>query len=293
MISTNLCVPKTRVYRLLDHVEHLFVSIDGLGEYNAQTRGVDGDKLFSRFQRLVVERNRRASKTRLHTATCVHSGNFEHVPTLLQRLHDTDPYAEMVVIPIEPYDDPRSLARSPDAMTAFLHMMEDLKKRFPVSMSRQFNTDLVDDAGTHERRTDNPKDMPRHRCVRQFFRLVIDADGREITCKPSRPIVFYSSRLQQATSIKEMIMLAGSMLHDLFVKPCSAVCRMPCCASEFLDEVIDATSVDLLPRELCMFENGFTAREVEMAGRFIRDKLNSQWPRALEQRLICCEDRKN
>jgi len=292
MISTNLCVPETLSFALLKEVEHLFVSIDGLGEHNTQTRGVDGDKLFARFQRLVSERNRRGSKTRLHTATCVHIHNFQHVPALLERIFDTDPSAEMVVIPIEPYDHPDSLTHSPQAMAAFLHTMEDLKGRLPVSMSRQFNAGLLQELRGHDASPTEASFTANHRCYRQFFRLVIDSKGREITCKPSRPIVHYSDQLQKARCLSHMLTIVRNMVSDLFLQPCSPMCRMPCCASEFLEDLIGATSVDDLPRELCMFENRFTAAQVAVVARSVRCKLNVQWPKEIEQRLVCYEDRK-
>lgn len=284
MLSTNLtCEPET-VEALFPWIDHLFVSLDARGDLNRQLRGLDGEVILDRLRMVSNARQRHPRTPQIHVATVITTANYRGIDDLVKALNAVDSSIEMVFIPIEPYDHPLSIMQDRDAVTAFLATVNHLKHSQSIQLTTRFPrpgpiTDQLQIAAN------SLADQRPFRCCRQFFRLVIDAQGNEVRCRPDRALALCAAEIQKATSVRQQFQLITQLLGDLTVRRAAPICRAPCSATEFLSALIEARAHDSIPRELCMFQGKFSQAEVAEIARFIRKRLNPQWNQAIERAL--------
>lgn len=283
MLTTNLMVKPERVCATIPYLDQLHFSIDGTGDLNKINRGVSGDEILRRLEKIVpaVEKERKHRKYPL-TALCVLTrDNWENLDQLERSVHEIDPDTRLTLATVEPIDSPLSLINEPEILKSLLPQLSELQKTTNLSSVGPLGAALVqwEKKETDSDNTGSCVPVP-YFCPRQFFRVMMNPDGEVHLCKPDRYIDYCFSKGKKHLLSGEWVKGVSEfsyLMKTLFIHPYDTYCPFPCKCEEFVDELIRNSEGEEVPEREFLLQGYFTDEELSDAENFIRNYFNPNW----------------
>ncbi len=284
IFNSNATKHLERLFDILDIMNTLHVSLDGLGEINAITRGIDGDRVLDNIKRIDQEIKKRQTKTALLTMTVVTKTNYRSIPEMVNRVFKEVPGCFMSLGSVEPIWSEFSIVQDEESLRWFMNEMQPLAEQYPHHLilvgplapgnylkDKIINSDAIE-AG-----------RARHfvNCKRQFFRITVRPDGSEARCKPSLYYDNYHAWIKNEMKEKRYFKALTTMarlLDILVLRPYSTFCPFPCKCEEFLDDILNNVKVP----EIELLAGRFSREELIEVSRFCK----AHWKQGLSDKMI-------
>ncbi len=286
VLNTNLTSNLEALFPLLDIINTLHISLDGLGEVNAKHRHISGDKILSNLKYLQSKIQELNSKTALHIATVVTEENYKHIPemadTILKALKGD---AILSIGSVEPYWSPISIINKRDKEQFLIYGLKPIMANFPeriilvgplAQIASFYKRDLADREPCLSGKT--------FQCKRQFFRATVQPNGNIIRCKPDGYVGYYLGNIKNYLlnkNIKQARNQITELLKNVFINSYSIYCPFPCKCEEFLDYILSNSHI----KELSLLEHRVDSQEMESIAKFCKDKWNLVLEDGIRERL--------
>ncbi|MFC1914660.1 radical SAM protein [Chloroflexota bacterium] len=265
IINTNGTMPQ-QLISILPHIDVVDISVDGLGEVNKWTRGINGDEILSFIKECAVQIKQQNLETYVRTISVITNQNFLHFSSLAKKLHDINPNIRVHATHMKPYTHPLSLVNNIANYKAFFEMIQRLESdNFNVRLEGPFL---------------NQGQQKEVKCYRQFFKAWLSQDGDFVTCKPPAYVKYYYHELRKAISNKyfsRSISLLRRMIDTCLIHKYDPSCPFPCDCGEYLENILLARSVNKLPEEYCFLAPGILKDGSKEAYDFIRKYINDKF----------------
>lgn len=264
VLNTNLTRNLDDLIELLDRLDVLHTSIDGLGEINTRTRGMSGDEILAGLDR-IAQRVEEIPRTKILTMSVMTIHNWENAAEMIRRVSGISPKICMALGVQEPYYHPESLGSHPDLMKRLVEQVSPLLEKNRIML-----TGVLGTIGQVQEKTEIPLAPTKPQetmvnCPRQFFRLMIDPMGNYSTCKSRFFMDYFAGQFHSLWGDQNYIgaaKMAGRALKSLAMKPNETSCWVPCKCEEFLDDILLAQDGDPVRSNTYQFENAFDSEEI-------------------------------
>lgn len=283
VINTNLTIRLEELYGLLDILDTIHISIDGLGDVNSIHRHINGDIVLNNLRKLYQEREERKSKTALLTLAVVTKENYTHIPDLAETLLSEFEDIYVSFGSVEPIGSKLSIVPYPEKLSWLADKIQPLLERYPgrllpvgalaPSPSRQDTAAAQSDT--------RQKVRTWVKCKRQFFRAIVDSNGEIEQCKPGKFTDHYKSRVRDSLKRKEFrnaFTEFYKMIYTTIINPYDPGCPFPCKCEEMLDPILNGKEVP----EIGIFEGHFSAEELHRASQFCK----KHWDKPIPENII-------
>lgn len=265
ILNHNGTMPE-KLVAVLPLIDEAVISIDGLGEINKISRGVDGTKVFNCIKECVTRINKQNLDTRVTTNSVITNKNFNHFASLATELNELSPHIQIDSTPVEPHTHPLSVANNAGNYESFLGIIESLqRKNLNVRVTGPF--------------TDSGKREMVH-CYRQYFRLLITPEGDFVTCKPFIFAGHYYRELKKAFSKPDFfgcVSILKNAFLSLVVRRYGSFCPVPCNCEEYIDKILMARSFNELPKEYSLWVAKLDENDRKNAYDFILKHINEKF----------------
>jgi MoaA/NifB/PqqE/SkfB family radical SAM enzyme len=162
-----------RAVPLFPHIDRFVVSIDGPGDLNRATRGIEGDLVIEKFGGVVGDAE--AENVELAVNCVVTARNVTRIRELAEKLRAASPAIVLSLTPVMPPDGPESILSDPATYARFEAEYRDMKR----DGLRVIHT--FDQLRRHET-------FSCIQCYNQFFIIRVSPEGRVSACPMNVPL---------------------------------------------------------------------------------------------------------
>jgi hypothetical protein len=255
-----------RLLRILPYIDTVSISIDGLGEVNKWTRGVDGNQILSCIKECVNQIKRQNLGTHIRTIAVITNQNYLHFAALAKEIHNISPDIRVHATFMKPYTHPLSLISHTANYKAFIENVQKLNGDY------------------HGIKLEGPPlNEGQHRevvCYRQFFKAWVMEEGDFVTCKPPAYIKHYYHELIEAIPNRNYsgsVSALKRMIDTCLIHRYDPICPFPCDCGEYMENILLACSVYELPEEYRYWATRMRKDENKAACDFIRKYINPEF----------------
>ncbi|RMF00161.1 MAG: radical SAM protein, partial [Chloroflexi bacterium] len=255
-----------RVFRVLPHLDQLAVSVDGIGNVNVETRGLDGDKVVQHIRAIHQRIQSDGLPVQLVTNTVVTTENFKWANEFIRTVNGISPDIVMFMSPLLPLDSPMSVVSSEETHNRFSDWLRDTENSYNV----------ISHFGHFENGF-----QPEIVCHHQYFRTVIDYHGKLHPCKPQLPWNYHMMNMRQMVKQKRFVDTgkeAAKMFNTLVTNRHNPVCHTPCNCHSYLDWFFRGQDHPMWRVYGNVYKERFTKKEIDKAYRFIVKRINPEFP---------------
>lgn len=284
IFNTNATAHIERLFDILDIMNTVHISLDGLGEINAINRGVSGDRILDNIKRIHTEIERRKTKTAVLTMTVVTKSNFRSIPDMVRKVFSEVPGVFMSIGSVEPIWSEYSMVQDEESLRWFMTEMQPLAEKYPhqlILVGALAPGNYLKDKTIDSSVVETSKARHFVECKRQFFRVTVHPDGSVEGCKPSLYYENYYSWIKSDLRSRRFISAlknTGRLLNQLVFHPHNTFCPFPCKCEEFVDDILNNVEVP----EIKLLAGHFDREELIEASRFC-DRF---WNQPLSTRMI-------
>jgi MoaA/NifB/PqqE/SkfB family radical SAM enzyme len=290
-LNTNFLRPTALFDDLVDSIDGMHYSLDGLGEGNRINRGFDGERVFRRIVEFV-----RANQQLHHSIMSVVTvESLDDIPELVETVQREVPGITQCFWPMHPAHHPRSVASDPATARRFVDIMRPLSARYPKV---HYDVPSVPEASSGlslRRRLGILRRFWLHQglitCHRQFFRADILPDGGIRHCRPHRILPTLDERAQTAVYRNDPV----ELLRVLYLwrkqvrrtDRYNPLCSAPCQCEGALEPILRARSVgDPGLQAFPMVAGRFTGQQRADAVAFIRQNFNPRFDESFFDAMV-------
>ena len=287
MMTTSLVGPFDTVLQLLDYIDVIHVSLDGVGDEHQQNRGYRSGPILEKVERLAAEISARGRHDHLLILCVLTPHNYRKTRELVEHLHKIAPGILISFGSVEPETHELSLTHYPEMMAELLPELRALQAEYRVHVVGPLGQRLAQ-ANRSEAAPAARHGNGAYYCPRQYFRIMLDPYGKLLTCKDSRLLNDGLDVLETSLREGRYRKAAGDLgylLDILYFHPNSAECRSPCKCEEFVDDMIMSREGQAPTPETLMLEDRFTTPELDTAEAYIKHHFNPNWNPAVRQIL--------
>lgn len=268
LTETNATMPD-KVIECLPRLNHVEVSLDGLGEVNKKVRGVNGDVILENFMKIRNEAKKTGSTVSI--STVLTTVNYRHFHELVEAVNDFDPKIGFAVFVMHPRTNPLSVRYDDDVWKESLQILEDISSRYPQVV---FKGDMT------------VRDQCR--CGAQYFIRHLKTDGTWHDCKPHMHIEIFRRKTANARGLKGQLQILKHAWHlfDVLLlrKKKGLTCLEPCDWGEPLNPVFGLE--DRMDESLVKMIGVLDEFEKEKVLRFVRKNINSRIEKSTIDRVF-------
>ena len=264
LTETNATHPD-KVLDCLPYLNHVEISLDGLGEINRKVRGVDGDLIFRNFQ--AIHEQAKKKGTTVSISTVLTTVNYRRFTELVQAPAKHDPEVQFALFVMHPREDPLSVCHDPAVWKECREMVDRVCREHP---NVKFKGDLTVRSSC--------------RCGAQFFIRHIDKNGNWFDCKPHMHIKVFRMKTAHLKGLRGQLEILRQAFHLLDVlvlrKNKGLTCYAPCDWGEPLDPVFGYG--EKLEESITKMIGALTDSEIRKLRSFIEKNINPNLPEGWE-----------
>jgi MoaA/NifB/PqqE/SkfB family radical SAM enzyme len=260
LTETNATYPE-KIFDMLPFLNHIELSLDGLGDINKEVRGVDGDFIFRNFRKIHAETEK--AGTSVSISTVLTTVNYRHFRNLVEKVADCAPGVEFAVFVMHPKENPLSVCHDEKIWKECKEIISGITEDHP---NIKFKGDITV--------------RPQCRCGAQFFIRHLDKMGNWFDCKPHMHLNIFRSKTKEARGIRGQIEILKQAFHLLDVlvlrKEKGLKCLAPCDWGEPLEPVFGYNSK--MEESISKMIGKLDKKEIEEVRAFITKNINHNLP---------------
>ncbi len=277
-VTTNLMVRMDRIFNLLPYLQVLHVSIDGIGDYNKDMRGIDGDFVLKRIKEVAEEAEKRGLNLRINAFVVLTKKNasLEVMRDLVKSLTDISPRIYCLFAAMMLPSNPLSVLYTKEALNQTTGIIKTLKEEFGDKRLGFFSPGDFN-------RWDAP--MPYTMCYRQYLKYFIQPDGsleycRDLTNNVYKSLLKYY--LFESGSYRDIIKTIMQIIWVTRIKKYHPLCLTPCECEEHIDCFFRQKERGHWSEDWAVFDfKPLPEVDKDFLYRFIRKNINKDFPREL------------
>ncbi len=256
LTETNATSPQ-KVITCLSWLNHIEISLDGLGDINRQVRGVDGDRILANF--LEIRQQALQTKTTLSISTVLTTVNYKAFPDLVEVVQGKAPGTAFAVFVMHPKDRPLSVCHDAETWRKCREMLRTVTAAYPQV---RYKGDVTVRSSC--------------RCGAQYFIRHINPMGEWYDCKPNMHLDIFRRRTAHVRGWGGQWQILKEGLHLLDVlmlrKSRGMTCHEPCDWGEPLNPLFGFEKN--LQESLVKMIGSLDEREKDELFVFVRKNIN-------------------
>ncbi len=252
---------------LLPYLDRFVISLDGPGEKNRETKGLDGDRVLTRLQKIVPDA--RAADVDMSINCVLTRDMLPHMRELAMLVRDRTPEVTLCFSTLVPPLSPDSILSNPADLDTFQREYRRLREE-------KFNVvQTVDHMLSHP-------DYQRVQCYNQFFTLRVNPEGKISSCAMNVPIhakeyaqkwkkLFTRDGIQRARD------MAKKFVNNRVRSTIDFTCTTVCHCETWLDLLFLNRTTDATPIYLKGLVGRVSEKELQEMSEFVRSNINSSF----------------
>jgi MoaA/NifB/PqqE/SkfB family radical SAM enzyme len=265
VVHNGSCAHKSA--SLFSHIDRFVVSLDGPGEVNRATRGIDGDKVIERLGTVAGDAEANDVELAINCVVTVH--NVSHLRELAEKIRKASPAILLSLTPVMPPDGELSILSKDAGYAEFEKVYSGLKKD-GYTIMHTFDGSMRHDT------------FSCIQCYNQFFTIRVSPEGRVSACPMNIGLGRATANIspQKLLSPKNMLkaLKAGSkLLKSRLGAKIDFSCSTICNCESWLDMLFlgkESESADVYLRGL---KGRMTEKDYEDVNAFVRDTINANF----------------
>jgi len=250
---------------LFPHIDRFVVSLDGPGEVNRATRGIDGDKVIERLGAIADEAAAHNVELAINCVVTVH--NVSHIRELAEKTRSASAQILLSLTPVMPPRGALSVLSKPGGYEAFERMYAELKSKGYRIMH------TFDSLMRHET-------FSCIQCYNQYFVIRISPEGRVSACPMNVPLAtavegISPKSLLSPKKAKKVLKAGFRLLKSKLPSRIDFSCSTICNCESWLDMLFlgkESESADVYLRGL---KGRMTEKDYRELDKFVRKNINA------------------
>ncbi len=278
ILNSNLTTDIHRIHECLRYVDVLSTSLDGLGNVNTLTRGVDGDDIIARIRSVVDFANQEKLNLDIVSLSVVNKHNYASTLDIANALSDISPKINLFFGGIIPQTHELSIWGDTEKQKVFKDQIEAFQGPNTIKVIGVLQTDTIE-------RTN----LSGVQCKRQFFRARVQPNGRVLSCKDCIYPDFYKreiNRMIQVDNYKEAVKTWLKAMKLLYFKPNDIFCPEPCNCEEYFEHMLNYEDSDTMPGEADMLAHRFLETELALIDKWLVRHGHKQLNAKIREKLL-------
>ncbi len=296
VVNSNLTLAPRVFLSVLPHINILHVSLDSLGKGNGLHRdGSDGDRVLRNLELAWKEKFDKGYHKLCILVNCVVTR--EIVPglrELIKTIHAIHPNITISLSGVEPHWHPMALVNYPEELAEVQAVLAEMQPEHDVRAVGYLNNPVLKGPATELPAAPSrsaPGENITVECTRQYFRALVEPDGKIKACKPERYLGYHLNRAKQFWSEHRFLAVAKEYWDawdNLVLRPYKRHCPFPCKCEEFLDDILNPEGGPSI-RHAELFNGRMTDQDVEEANHFLRNYYNHELSAAVRAQWLATQ----
>lgn len=256
------------------YLDRIFFSLDGYGELNKKTKGIDGNKVLRGIQNLLYELRHIDSEVEVGINHVVTTDTALFLEQTVKNIRNVSDDIVLVLSPIIPPDHEKSIIVNKLIRDKFWQLYQKVRS----NDKKVFH---------HFHHFHSTRPLRVVNCYNQFFRVMFDTHGNPRTC--AHNLYTYTKDLARLLGKKRDV----SFLPKMAKTACNRIlgrydfkCYHPCNCDAWLDSFLQGVDTDNTRYFVKNLYGRFTNEEVQEAYEFISNHINKNFKGSLLNGLL-------
>ncbi len=256
------------------YLDRIHFSMDGFGELNKKTKGIDGNKVLRGIQNLLYELRHIDSELEIGINHVVTTDNALFLEQTVKEIRNVSGDIVITLSPIISPDHKKSIIINKPIRDKFWQLYQKVRSN-DKKVFHQFHY-------FHSTRPVRVVD-----CYNQFFRVMFDPQGNPRTCVHNlhtytRDLVRLLGKRRDVSFLPKMAKTA----YNRILGRCDFKCYHPCNCGVWVDFFLKEVDADDVQFHMKTLHGRFTNEEIQEAYEFISKHINKNFKRGLLDRLL-------
>lgn len=245
-------------------IDRFVISLDGPGEWNRKTKGIDGDRVLDGLREIVPDAT--AAGVDISINCVLTTSMLPHMRELAQRVHRKTPEAVLCFSPLLPPLSTESILAAPDLLDSFWREYRTLKKE-GYNIVQTFDHLLIHD------------NYHKVQCYNQFFTLRVNPEGKVASCAMNVPVQTgeYARKWKKLLTVDGAMRakdMAWKLLNNKLLGTIDFSCTTVCHCETWLDMLFMNRTGDATPIYLKGLVGRVTENELLEMEMFVKQHIN-------------------